>query len=347
MTATTEPPVLRHEIDHEGDPRRRTYTFGGVPPVASLAPGTILETSTLDAFGGRLRSADQKATQLFDTRYANPQTGPFYIDGAEEGDTLAAHFASIEPRESYGVSATIPLFGSLTATGFTAMLHEPLPEMTWIYGLDRTARVVRYEARDSDFRVELPLDPMHGTVGVAPALGEVRSSMVPGHWGGNMDTPEMRAGVTCYLGVNVAGALFSLGDGHARQGEGETCGVAVEAAMDSVVVLDVLPGRSTPWPRLENDDYIMTAGSTRPLEDAFRIAHTDIIRWVMELTGLSVLDAYQLVTQTAETPVANVVDPNYTVVVKIAKKYLPGVEIMAGMHDRLRQLWSAHTGARR
>jgi acetamidase/formamidase len=343
MTATEEPVVVRHEIDHEGDPRRRTYTFGGVEPVASLAPGSILETSTIDAFGGRLRSADQRATQLFDTRYANPQTGPFYIDGAEEGDALAAHFVSIEPRENYGVSANLPLFGALTATSVTALLHEPLPEMTWIYGIDRDARVVRYEAHDSDFRVELPLDPMHGTVGVAPALHEVRSSMVPGPWGGNMDTPEMRAGVTCYLGVNVPGALFSLGDGHARQGEGETCGVAVEAAMDSVVVVDLLKGKPTPWPRLESDDYIMTAGSTRPLEDAFRIAHAEIIRWVMEITGLSLLDAYQLVTQTAETPVANVVDPNYTVVVKVAKKYLPGAEIMGGMHDRLRGLAAART----
>ena len=346
MTETTEPPVLRHEIDHDGDPLRRTYTFGGVDPVASIAPGSVLETSTLDAFGGRIRTAEQRASELFDTRYSNPQTGPFYIEGAVEGDTLACHFASIEPRENYGVSTTLPLFGALTATGLTAMLHEPLPERTWIYGIDRDARVVRYEAHDSDFSVELPLDPMHGTVGVAPALGEVRSSLVPGHWGGNMDTPEMRAGVTCYLGVNVAGALWSLGDGHARQGEGETCGVAVEAAMDSVVVVDLLKERSTPWPRLESDDYIMTAGSTRPLEDAFRIAHTQIIYWVMELTGLSVLDAYQFVTQTSETPVANVVDPNYTVVVKIAKKYLPGVEVMGGMHKRLRQLGSAHMADR-
>ena len=138
---------------------------------------------------------------------------------------------------------------------------------------------------------------MHGTVGVAPALGEVRSSLAPGDWGGNMDTPEMRAGTTCYLGVNVPGALFSLGDGHARQGEGETCGVAVECAMDTVLVLDLIKGGPpTPWPRLEDDTFIMTTGSARPLEDAFRIAHTEMVRWVQELTGLSDMDAYQLVT---------------------------------------------------
>jgi acetamidase/formamidase len=342
MTATAEPPVLRHEVGPEVDPRRLTYTFGGAEPVASLSPGSILDTSTLDAFAGRIRTVHDKVSEVLDFRYANPQTGPFYVDGAGPGDTLALHFARIEPRESYGVSTTVPLFGSLTATGLTAMLHPPLPEMTWIYAIDRVSRVVHYEANESGLRIELPLDPMHGTVGVAPALGEVRSSLAPGDWGGNMDTPEMRTGATCYLGVNVAGALFSFGDGHARQGEGETCGVAVEAAMDTVVVVDVVKGAATPWPRLETDEYLMTAGSARPLEDAFRIAHSQLVHWVVELTGLSVMDAYQLVSQIAETPVANVVDPNYTVVAKMAKKYLPGVVAMAGTHQRLRQLGSAY-----
>jgi acetamidase/formamidase len=167
----------------------------------------------------------------------------------------------------------------------------------------------------------------------------VRSALAPGDWGGNMDTPEMRAGTTCYLGVNVEGALFSLGDGHARQGEGETCGVAVECAMDTVLVLDVLKGLPpTPWPRLEDDTYLMTTGSARPLEDAFRIAHTELVLWVRELTGLSAMDAYQLVSQTALTPVANVVDTAYTVVAKLAKSYLRGAVAMGGAHQRLRQV---------
>jgi len=194
------------------------------------------------------------------------------------------------------------------------MLHDPLPERTWVYEIDNAAGLVRYDALDSSFEADLSLDPMHGTVGVAPALGEVRSSLTPGDWGGNMDTPEMRAGTTCYLGVNVEGALFSLGDGHARQGEGETCGVAVECAMDTVLVLDIIKeAPPTAWPRLEDDTFIMTTGSARPLEDAFRIAHTELVNWVAELTGLSAVDAYQLVSQAALTPIANVVDTNYTV----------------------------------
>src|SRR5256885_6991390 len=167
------------------------------------------------------------------------------------------------------------------------------------------------------------MDPMHGTVGVAPANLEVRSALVPDAHGGNMDTPEMRAGVTCYLGVNVEGALFSLGDGHARQGEGETCGVAVECAMDTVVIVDLVKRRPCPWPRLESDSHIMSTGSARPLEDAFRIAQLDLVQWLQADFGLPMLDAYQLVSQGVESPLANVVDPNYTRVAQIPKGYPP------------------------
>ncbi|MEJ7725010.1 MAG: acetamidase/formamidase family protein [Ilumatobacteraceae bacterium] len=330
--------MLRFEPDAEGDPAALAYTFGGFQPLVSVRPGTVVSTWTLDCFAGRVRSTSDLVSQVCDPRFLNPQTGPFHVEGAEPGDTLAVHFRSITPRGGRGVSTTVPLFGSLTATRFTAMLHEPLPERTWVYEIDTAAGVVRYDALDSPYQVDLPLDPMHGTVGVAPALGEVRSSLVPGDWGGNMDTPEMRAGTTCYLGVNVEGALFSLGDGHARQGEGETCGVAVECAMDTVFVLDLIKGATpTGWPRLENDEFIMTTGSARPLEDAFRIAHTELVHWVSELTGLSAMDAYQLVSQTALTPIANVVDTNYTVVAKMAKRYLGDAPIMSDTHERLRE----------
>jgi acetamidase/formamidase len=113
---------------------------------------------------------------------------------------------------------------------------------------------------------------------VAVANPEVRSALVPDAHGGNMDTPEMQAGVTCHLGVNVDGALLSLGTGHARQGEGETCGVAVECAMNTVVVVELLKGVATPWPRIESDTHIMSAGSARPLEDAFHISQLDLVQ---------------------------------------------------------------------
>jgi acetamidase/formamidase len=333
-----------YEPDPDADPASLTYTFGGVEPVASLTPGSALSTWTLDCFGGRVRSASDVVSEVCDPRYLNPQTGPFFIEGAEQGDTLAVHFVSIEPRYAWGVSANVPFFGSLTATPTTAMLHPALAERTWYYELDLHDRLVRYAAVDSAFTLDLPLDPMHGTVGVAPPLGEARSSLAPGSWGGNMDTPEMRSGVTCYLGVNVEGALFSLGDGHARQGEGETCGVAVETAMDTVVIVDLVKGVYTDWPRIESDTHLISTGSTKPLEDAFRIAHVDMIGWVAGELGLSALDAYQLVTQTVQSPVANVVDTVYTMTAKLAKQYLPGVSAYGGIHGRLRQQAAALPG---
>ena len=341
---SSTPQLVSWAPDPEGDPALRTYSFGGATPVASLRPGTALSTWTFDCFGGRVRSNSDLASEVCDPRMLNAQTGPFFIEGAQPGDTLAVHFVSIEPREDWGVSATVPFFGALTSTPTTATLQPPLPERTWIYEIDRESRSVHYNARDTPFTAALPLDPMHGTVGVAPALGEVRSSLAPGDWGGNMDTPEMRAGVTCYLGVNVPGALLSLGDGHARQGEGETCGVAVECAMDTVFVVDLIKGVPTPWPRLESDDHIMTTGSTRPLEDAFRIAQVQMVRWVAELTGQSELDAYQLVSQTTLSPVANVVDTVYTMVAKVPKSVLGDVLVMQGMHARMKGVaaaWSA------
>ena len=330
-------------------PERKDYawTFGGADPVMHVKPGDVLELWTDDCFTGLVSTIDDLASEKITFPFLNPQTGPFFVDGAAPGDTLALHFVSIEPARDWGVSTTFPLFGALTSTLSTVSLQDPLEEIVWIYEVDPARRTVRYEARRSDHTVELPLEPMHGTVGVAPANLEARSALVPGSHGGNMDTPEMRAGTTCYLGVNVEGGLFSIGDGHYRQGEGETCGVAVEGAMETTLIVDLIKGRPTPWPRLENDDFIMSTGSARPLEDAFRIAHGDLVMWLVQEFGLDKLDAYQLVTQISESPVANVCDPNYTFVSKIAKRYLPGTTVYAGAHARLRETAQAYLSDRR
>jgi acetamidase/formamidase len=323
-------------------PSEFAWTFGGVSPVRSVSSGTALELWTEDAFGGHVRGPEDLVSKVIEFPFVNPQTGPFYVEGAEPGDTLAVHFVSIEPSRDWAASTTVALFGALTSTHTTPTLQEPLPEVVWMYEVDAKARTVRYQAARGEFTVELPLDPMHGTVGVAPGAFEARSSLVPDMHGGNMDTPEMRAGTTCYLGVNVEGALFSIGDGHCRQGEGETCGVAVEAAMDTVVIVEVIKGALTLWPRLENDDYIMSTGSARPLEDAFRISQVDLVNWLASEFGMDPLDGYQLVTQTSESPVANVVDPNYTFVSKIQKRYLPERTVYGGIHQRLREMGKAY-----
>jgi acetamidase/formamidase len=323
-------------------PEQYAWTFGGAAPIARIQPGTILELFTEDCFAGRVRTVDDLVSVVCDFPFLNPQTGPFYVEGAAVGDTLAVHFVSIEPARDWAASSTVPLFGALTSTHATATLQPPLPEIVWMWELDRAAGTCTFAARDSDLRIDLPMDPMHGTVGVAPANLEVRSALVPDAHGGNLDTPEMRAGITCYLGVNVEGGMVSLGDGHARQGEGETCGVAVECAMNSVVIVELLKGVPTPWPRLESDDYLMSAGSARPLEDAFRIAQLDLLQWVAAEHGLTEMDAYQLLSQVVESPLANVCDTNYTSVAKVRKSWLPTRTRRDDTHARLRALAEAY-----
>ncbi|HYU16401.1 MAG TPA: acetamidase/formamidase family protein, partial [Candidatus Acidoferrum sp.] len=137
------------------------------------------------------------------------------------------------------------------------------------------------------------------------------------------DLPEVRPGATVYLGVNVPGALVSFGDGHYAQGEGEIIGTAIEGALDVELVVDLIKKKRTVWPRIENKDWMMSLGAARPLEDAARIAFKDMVQWVRERTGLGEMDAYQFVSQNARAPIIEMVDPEYTVLVKIEKRRLP------------------------
>lgn len=327
-----------HVVEYRPERHEFAWTFGGVPPVRRVAPGTCLRLWTEDAFSGRLTSTSDRPSAVLDMSEVNPQTGPFHVEGAEPGDTLAVHLVELTPARDWGASTLIPLFGALSTTERTALLHEPLPERTWIYQLDRAAGTVLFEATSADLRLELPCNPMLGTVGVAPPGREVRSSLVPDVFGGNMDTPEMRAGATCYLQVNVPGALFSVGDGHYRQGEGESCGTAVEGAMDVVLIVELIKTAPAPaWPRIETDTHYVVVGSARPLEDAWRASQVGMIAWLGELYGLDRLDAYQLLTQAAESPLANVVDTNYSAVTKIAKALLPTAAAYGGVHRHLRE----------
>ena len=329
-------PRLDFEIDEDLPASSLLYTFGGAEPVASVAPGTLISTRTRDAFAGVLQHPGQLLSQVADSRFLNPQTGPFFVEGAQPGDTVAVHFVDIVPCVKWGVSATIPFFGALTSTPETATLQAPLPERAWFYELDVEGGAVRYLAQDSNLTLDLPLDPMHGTVGVTPPLHEVRSSLAPGPWGGNMDTPEIRKGSTVYLGVTSrvpcsASATVTRGSPRVRRAVSRS-----SAPCTPKIIVELVKGTYTPWPRIETDDFFMSTGSAKPMEDAFRIAHVDMVRWTSELLSISTMDAYQLVTQTVLTPVANACDKVYTVVCKMPKKFLPPLSAMGGMHQQLR-----------
>jgi amidase len=333
-------------ISYRPAPDEFAYTFGGREPVRRVEPGTILELFTEDCFGSRVRTVDDLPSRVCEFPFLNPVTGPFHVEGAEPGDTLAVHFVSITPARDWAVSSTFPHFGALTGTHTTATLHPPLEELVWRYEVDAAAGTVRYRARRGDFTVDLPLDPMHGTAGVAPGAFESRMTLVPDVHGGNLDTPELRAGVTAYFGVNVPGALFALGDGHCRQGDGEVCGTGVEAAMNTVVILDLIKGAATPTPRLETDAALMSVGSARPLEDAYRMSQHDLVTWTAALIGLDELDAYQLISQAGRAPVGNVCDPNYTLLAAVDKRYLGPATAYDGVHARLRAAAAGYRSTR-
>lgn len=165
-------------------PGEYAWTFGGAPPVARIAPGTVLDLFTEDCFAGRVRSAKDLVSEVCEFPFLTPQTGPFHIEGAEPGDTVAVHFVSVEPARDWAASTTVPLFGALTSTHATATLQDPLPEVVWMWQLEWERRTCLFSARDSDIEIELPMDPMHGTIGVAPANLEVRSALVPDAHGG-------------------------------------------------------------------------------------------------------------------------------------------------------------------
>lgn len=297
------------------------YVFGPATPVARLQAGNILEANSLDCFGNALQKPGDSFSLV---KGDNPLTGPFFIEGAEPGDTLVVHILDLQVDGKQGVGAFSPGFGAANATHYTPVLEsKPLPEKMWFYPIDRDKNTATFQALDSNFKVSFPLHPFLGCIGVAPANGEARSSMVPAEFGGNMDAPEASAGNTLYLSVNVAGALLYFGDGHAAMGDGEVAGSAVEVPMRERLQVDVIKGKRIEWPRFENDKEIMAAGIYRPVDDAVRIAVTEIIHWIHADYRLSELDAYELFSKVGKLHLTEMVDPNYVIVASIEKKYLP------------------------
>jgi len=296
------------------------YVYGPASPVAHVKSGGIIETNTLDAFGNALKKPGDTLSMV---KGDNPLTGPFYIDGAQPGDTLAVKFLDLQVDGNQGVGNIAPNFGALNQTNYTPMIHAPLPEKTWFYPIDKASNTATFKALDSNFSVKIPLHPFFGCIGVAPALGEVRASIVPAEFGGNMDAPEASVGNTLYLPVNVAGALLYMGDGHAAMGDGEVDGTAIEVPLLARVQVSVIKNRKINWPQFENDNSLMTVGAYRPLDDALRIAFTELVDWIHKDYGLSSLDAYELLSKVAKIHLDEMVDPNYVVVASIDKKFLP------------------------
>jgi len=300
-------------------PRDYSYVFNPYrEPIAKVKPEERVTIHTEDAFESRItKKEDLPSRALATAKFLNPQTGPIFVEGAEPGDTLAVHIESIEPTRDFAVSVLIPYFGGLTSTNFTRTLQEPLPERVWIWDLVDGGNNLVNEV----LGVKLPWEPFLGTLAVAPDL-EAITALAPGPFGGNMDVPDVKPGNTVYLPVWNPGALIYTGDCHARQGQGELCGVAMEITSKVTVVFEVIKDRSIEWPRITSDEAIMVVGSARPMEDAARIANTELILWLEHEYGYDRWDAYQLLTQAGGLYVGNMVDTTYSLVASVAREHL-------------------------
>jgi amidase len=295
------------------------YTMGPYSePVLTVKPGDRVVVETRDAFEGKIKSEKDKPSKVIELPFVNPQNGPIMVEGAEKGDALAVWIESMAPRgdNPRGTCALIPEFGALTGTYYTATLNDPLPEIVrkvpvdeqWVYWSDR---------------VRLPYKPHIGTLSCSPQIDSI-NSLTPDNHGGNMDLPDMGPGSITYLPVRTAGARLFIGDAHACQGDGEVCGVAVEYQSTTTITVDLIKGWTIEWPRLEKEDFIMAIGSTRPLEDAGRIAYRELVRWMASDYRFDQWDAYMMLSQCGMVRLGNFVDPKYTMGAGIRKKYLEG-----------------------
>lgn len=309
--------MATHRLQERADPGEYHHTIGPyADPAVTVDPGDRVEIETVDAFGGRIETEEDKPSEVLEMPYINPVSGPIAVDGAEPGDALAVTIESIEPRgeQPRGTTCLVPYFGGLTATDRTAMLHDPLPEV--VKKVDVTTEGIEWNDE-----ITIPYEPFIGTIGTAPEI-EAVESLAPYKHGGNMDLPDVGPGSTLYLPVNVDGGYLYLGDCHAAQGDGELCGVAIEQATTTTVTVDVVDENPLEWPRLETDEFVMSVGSARPMEDAARAAYADLVGWLVDEYGFEKWDAYLFLTQVGEVRLANMVDPNYTIGAAISKEYL-------------------------
>ena len=305
-------PAEAQEVVHF-EPTVGYPTFAVREPVLRIRPGTELHSRTnfgpyYEPGGGAFPG----------------EVGPFYIEGAEPGDTLVVRILEIAPNHDLAGAQIYSDFGGLATDSRLRLLNDPIESRRYEWALDRENMTGTVALPDSAMgSITIDLQPMLGRVAVAPRGEEAYNGLWPGDFGGNLDAQEVRVGTTVYLPVFHEGAYFYFGDGHARQGEGEVNGTGLETSMDVVLEIDLIKDQPIDWPRFEDDEHIMVAGSARPLIDAFRLAHVELVEWLEEDYGFGRWDAYLLVGQLGESSVANIVDPIYTVVAKFPKKYLP------------------------
>ena len=298
---------------HEFVPEVYHVTIGSHEPVLEVAPGDSVSTTTVDARG---RDMDGREA----SPRGNPQTGPFYLTGAEPGDTVMVTLDELRPNRDWGFTRTC-IAANVLEPHFVPRFSEDVAEAIW--DVDVKAWVARLRTPDGPLcGVELPLDPMVGCFGLAPPEGQAISTATSSTHGGNMDYRGFRQGVKVSFPVAVPGGLFHIGDGHAVQGDGEIVGTGIEVSFAVRFTLDLIKGKTIGWPRAESEDYIMTVGNARPLDQAVQHATTEMLSYLEEDYGLDSRTAHLLMGQCVDYDVGNMFDPAYTMVCKMRKQLL-------------------------
>lgn len=310
--ATAPVPAETHRVQAAGFHN----TFSGAhAPLAKIKPGDRVITQTIDA-----RGSDSQNKQV--GKGPNPQTGPFFVEGAERGDVLVVRIEKIEPNRATAWSDNTLAPYSVDPAFLRSEALRERKTLTW--NIDTAKGVAWVESPDiRPRRIEVPLRPMLGCVATAPDNKEAIATSTPDNFGGNMDYNGMGAGVTLMLPVYEPGALLFVGDGHARQGDGEVIGNALETSMNVEFSVDLIKKKTIRWPRLENKEEIVVLGSARPLLQALQHATTEMQRWLMEDYGFDERGASLLMGHVLEYDIANIVDPHFTVAAKMPKRFLP------------------------
>jgi amidase len=296
------------------------------PVAARIKPGEIVATRLLDA-GARDWQNVQRAQP------SNPMVGPIYIEGAEPGDAIAVTFRRVRPSRGTAWSYYRLGFFSLTGAAIAALypnvykpdLVRPGRSDLLIWDVDTLRGTVKLrEPVSAKHRLEFPMEPMLGVVGVAPAGDFAPTSGPSREYGGNMDFNEVREGTTLLLPVFHPGALLFLADGHALMADGEPTGAGLETSMDVEFSVDVRKNARLDWPRLITRDYIISIGSQAEfistLDRAIQLATSDMVRWLTEEYGMEPWAAHMLISAKGEYEVVTVMG---SAALKIAKRWLP------------------------
>jgi acetamidase/formamidase len=314
--------IARRTVRPTAAPQTRTFTptafhrffSGNIPPVLHINPGDTVRTTTVDA-GGRDASNQRHSNG------GNPETGPFFVEGAQPGDTLVVKLNRVRLNRNSAGSGDRVVPSALSPQYGRDAKYDDHFDSEWKLDRDNGfAMLAKPSEHLKNFRVKL--QPMLGCVAVAPPDKQTFRAGWLGSWGGNMDYNGMREGTTLYLPVYQPGAWLFLGDGHAAQGDGELTGDALETSMDVEFTVQLISGQNIDGPRAENDDFIMAMGIAGSLPDALRQATTSLSEWLERDYHLTPNETGIVLGSSMRYDIAEIVDPQVNIVAKVSKSVL-------------------------